>query len=222
MVHPIETCNNTLLTPPRCTWPTRTAWVGAGLLWLVAGGAHAASAYRCMDAQGHLAYQDTPCAETARQEKIDVQPLPTIGDPAEVAARAARTPATPNRRASRSDSRARSTTPATRHRTDAKQEMSWECRAADGEVFYRHTHCPSSVPGDGVVRGGYAEKMSRSRTRSRHDAWSSVSVHGTKVTRAEACRRIRAPSAAGRDGHLRDEAGSTYDRLTGRDPCSGA
>lgn len=199
-------------------WLTQTGCML--LLWGIAAGAYAASAYRCIDARGHLAYQDTPCAETARQEKIDVQPLPTIGDPAEVAARTARAQAVPNRRASRPDRRPR--THSMRRGADAKPEMSWECRAADGEVFYRHTHCPSSVPGDGVVRGGYAEKMSRSRTRSRHDAWSSVSVHGTKVTRAEACRRIRAPSAAGRDGHLRDEAGSTYDRLTGRDPCSGA
>lgn len=218
MVHPIETCNNALLKPPRYAWLARTVWVWAGLLWLAAAGAHAASAYRCIDAQGHLAYQDRPCAETARQKKIDVQPLPTIGDRAEVAARA---PATPNRRASRSDSRPRSTPHSTQRRADAKPEMSWECRAADGEVFYRHARCPSSVPGDGVVRSGYAGKTSGSRTRSRHDAWSRVPVHGTKVTRAEACRRIHVAGAAGRDGHARDETVSTYDRLMGRGPCDG-
>lgn len=221
MLHPVGTRNDTLLKPPRCTWPMRAAWAWAGLLWLASGGSHAASVYRCVDAHDAIAYQDTPCAETARQKKIDVQPLPTIGDPAEVAARAVRTQATPNRRTSRAEHRQR-TTPAARRRTDAKPEMSWECRAADGEVFYRHTRCPSSVPCDGVVRGGYAEKMSRTRTRGRHVAWSRVSVRGTKITRAEACRRIRSPSAAGRDGHLRDDAGSTYDRLAGRDPCSDA
>lgn len=220
MVHPVETRNNTLLKPPRCTQPTRTVWVWAGLLWLASGGAHAASVYRCVDARGTVAYQDTPCAETARQKKIDVQPLPTIGDPAEAAARAVRIQAIPNRHVSGGDRRPH-TTHSARHRADTKPEMSWECRAADGEVFYRHTRCPSSVPGDGTVRGGYVEKMSSSRTRGRHDAWSRVPVHGTKVTRAEACRRIHAAGAAGRDGHARDETVSTYDRLMGRGPCEG-
>lgn len=220
MAHPVETCGNTLLKLPRRTRPTRTAWVWAVLLWLAAGCAHAASVYRCIDARDTVAYQDTPCAETARQKKIDVQPLPIIGDPAEVAVRVVRTQATPNRRASGGDRRPR-TTHSARRRADAKPEMSWECHATNGEVFYRHARCPSSVPGDGVARAGYAEKMSRSRTRGRHDAWSRVPVHGTKITRAEACRRIHAAGAAGRDGHARDETVSTYDRLMGRGPCEG-
>ncbi|HKZ09172.1 MAG TPA: hypothetical protein VJL61_00535 [Rhodanobacteraceae bacterium] len=98
--------------------------------------------------------------------------------------------------------------------------MSWECRAADGEVFYRHTRCPSSIVGDGVVRTGYAEKQARQNTRARHNAWSRVRVHGTRIPRAEACRRIDSASAAVRDGHLRDANVSTYDHLMGRDPCS--
>jgi hypothetical protein len=97
--------------------------------------------------------------------------------------------------------------------------MSWECHAADGEVFYRHKRCPSSVPGDGVVRSAYAETFTGRHSRRRHTAWDRVPVHGKKIPRAEACRRIHAAGAAGRDGHLRDVRVSTYDHLMGRDPC---
>ena len=183
------------------------------LLWAAAAGAHAASVYRCVDAHSHLTFQDTPCAAQARQRKLDVQPQPLIGAPGEHAARA--TAATHKRSTARSR---KSSTRTAR----VKPETSWKCSAADGEVFYRHTHCPGSVPGDGVMRSGYAEKLSSSRTRNRQGAWGRVPVHGKKITRAEACRRIHSAGAAGRDGHARDETVSTYDHLMGRDPCSGA
>jgi len=184
----------------------------------IASGAHAASIYRCVDAHGRVAFQDVPCAAHARQDKLDVQPLPTIGDRAETAAASHRKTAARERHES-SSARSRR---ASSRRTLAKDEMSWECRADDGEVFYRHTHCPGSVPGDGTVRSGYAEKMQSSRTRSRQGAWGRVPVHGKKITRAEACRRIHSAGAAGRDGHARDETVSTYDHLMGRDSCNGA
>jgi hypothetical protein len=189
----------------------------AALLLLVAAGAHAASVYRCVDVHGHLAYQDTPCAAHARQSKIDVQPLATIGDPAEVAAHR-RARAARERTAERNASRRRAAH-ASRSRRRAKPAMSWQCRAADGEVFYRHARCPSSIRGDGVVRSRYAEEMSAEHSRSRHNAWSRVRVHGVRIPRAEACRRIHSGGAAGRDGHLRDASVSTYDHLMGRDPC---
>lgn len=189
----------------------------AALLLLVAAGAHAASVYRCVDVHNHLAYQDTPCGAHARQSKIDVQPLTTIGDPAEVALhrrmRAAR-----DRTAKRDAHRAHAAH-GLRSRRRAKPAMSWQCRAADGEVFYRHARCPSSIRGDGVVRSRYAEEMSAEHSRSRHNAWSRVHVHGVRIPRAEACRRIHSAGAAGRDGHLRDARVSTYDHLMGRDPC---
>lgn len=97
--------------------------------------------------------------------------------------------------------------------------MSWECRAADGEVFYRHTRCPGSVPGDGVVRTRYAEALDASHTRRHRNAWSRVPVHGVKIPRSEACQRIHSAGAAVRDGHRRDAHVSTYDRLMGRGPC---
>jgi hypothetical protein len=181
--------------------------------------AHAASIYKCVDAHGHLAFQDIPCAGQARQRKLEVLPLPTIGSAAEVAAAGRRSDAAHDRPASRS-ARSMPKKRASPHRSREKPAMSWECRAADGEVFYRHTRCPSSIPGDGVVRAAYAEQQSREHIRRRHDAWSRVRVHGVKIPRAEACRRIHSAGAAVRDGHLRDANVSTYDHLMGRDPCS--
>lgn len=180
------------------------------LLWCMAGAAHAAI-YKCVDAHGRTTYRDTPCAAHARQTKLDVvgQPLIDANAPRPAPAPRVAGPRTSARRG-------------TSTRRVPKPTMSWECRAADGEVFYRHTRCPGSVPGDGTVRGRYAETQSSERTRNRHDAWSRVRVHGVRIPRSEACRRIHAPSAAGRDGHARDESVDTYDHLMGRDPCRGA
>jgi hypothetical protein len=188
------------------------------LLGAIVASAHAASVYRCVDAHGQLAYQDTPCATQARQRKLELQPLPTIGDAAEVAARR-RMSASSTRSASHKTHGAPRKHSSSRTTHD-KPETSWECHAADGEVFYRHTRCPGSVPGDGTARNDYVEKTKSSRTRSRQGAWGAVPVHGKKITRAEACRRIHSAGAAGRDGHARDETVSTYDHLMGRDPCS--
>ena len=192
----------------------RASFARAGgffLLWVIVAGAHAASVYRCVDALGRIAFRDTPCAAQARQHKLDLQPQPLIGAPGEHAARAAATTHTRNiaRRSKRS-----------RRTAHVKPATSWECRAADGEVFYRHTRCPGSIPGDGVVRwrdGG--DPPSGKRSRHRRNAWGAVPVHGKKITRVEACRRIHSAGAAGRDGHARDETVSTYDHLMGRDPC---
>lgn len=180
-------------------------------LWvLAAGGAHAASVYRCVDAHGHLSYQDTACPAHTQQSKIDLHPQPLIGAPGDATTHSA------SMTHHHKHARSRRRSAHTRH---AKPAMSWECRAADGEVFYRHTRCPSSIPGDGVVRSRYAGKISGEHSRRRRNAWSRVRVHAVKITRAEACRRIHSAGAAGRDGHQRDATVSTYDHLMGRDPC---
>jgi hypothetical protein len=197
----------------RLRWLTPAAC--AALLLTCMAGAHAASIYQCTDAHGHLAFQDIPCAADARQRELDLQPLPAIGNPAEVAAAERRRDAAHARRSVRSTRKK----PVPSRRSRVKPAMSWECRAADGEVFYRHNRCPASIVGDGVVRTDYAEKQARENTRTRHNAWSRVRVHGIKVPRAQACRRIHSAGAAVRDGHLRDANVSTYDHLMGRDPC---
>ncbi len=196
-------------TRPSHACRTAATLLVIGLLF-AAPCAHAA-AYRCTDAHGQVAYQDVPCAVGATQREIALVPQPAIGDADEVRAVRLRAPQ-------------RATRPRTRKPTGRAKPVvaatSWECRTADGEVFYRHTRCPASVPGDGVVRNTFVERTRGKPTRNRRGAWQRVPVHGRKVSRAEACQRIDAPAAAVRDGHLRDARVSTYDHLMGRDPCS--
>lgn len=189
-----------------------------GLLALASTAAHAATAYRCQAVRGTTTWQDTPCAAAADGRKVELPAQPLIGASGEAAThRAAEASASRSRfQHSRHPRERRPNTRVAR----AKPPMSWECRAADGEVFYRHTRCPASVPGDGVVRG---DGMLASRGRSRRGgAWGRIAVHGSKIPRAEACRRIHAVGAATRDGHAHDENVSVYDHLMGRDPCSGS
>lgn len=206
MQQPVQTPRSSLL---------HRAWLGylacAVLPWLVAGGAHAGSIYKCVAAHRPVTFRDTPCAAHARQTKLDLAGLPLIDPGAPRHSPSARA-----RKSSRSRSQHRRVQPVRRR----AQPMSWECRAADGEVFYRHTRCPGSVPGDGVVRVGYGSNRSRARSSRRRTAWDRVPVHGSKIPRAEACRRIHSAGAAVRDGHRRDAHVATYDHLMGRDPCA--
>ena len=178
---------------------------------MMAAGAHAATVYRCTNHAGRVAYQDNPCAALTQQHAVDLSPQPLIGN---ITMHAHDATAQPHHRAS---------TRSRPHRARArriKPATAWECRAANGEVFYRFTRCPGSVPGDGVVRND-VQSDSNPRARSRHNAWSRVRVHGVKVTRTEACRRIHSVVESSRDGYLRDANVSTYDHLMGRDPCTG-
>lgn len=186
----------------------------AALLWLLATSASAGPIYKCVGSDGHVTFRDTACATGARQVKLDVAGQPLIDPDAP--------PPAPDTRADRSAASTRQAASRRAPRTPARarQAMSWECRAADGEVFYRHTRCPATLPGDGVVRGDYAEKVAAAYPRRRHDAWARVPVHGVRVARSEACRRIASAGAAVRDGHQHDEATSAYDRMTDRDPCA--
>lgn len=206
MVHPIQTRRRSVRHRALflCAISTLLLWVAAG--------AHAASIYKCVATNGRVAFRDTPCATHARQTKMSLAGLPLI-DPGTPRHRPSRRPRTSSKRSRAPHRRARA------HRHSAP--TSWECRAADGEVFYRHTRCPGSVPGDGVVRTRYAETLRASHSRKRRNAWSRVPVHGVKIPRSEACRRIHSAGAALRDGHRRDAHVSTYDRLMGRGACAG-
>lgn len=196
------------------TWLPRVAC--AMTLWACLPVAHAATVYKCVNAQGGVTFRDTPCVASARQTKLAPSGQPLIDPGAPRVAPTART-----MRRSSQHARNRRASRTTRKRA-SKPVTSWECHAADGEVFYRHARCPGSVPGDGMVRSRHTGKTSNQRTRGRHNAWGKVSVRGKKITRAEACRRIHSAGAAVRDGHQRDDRVSTYDHLMGRDPCSGA
>ncbi|MGH8118145.1 MAG: DUF4124 domain-containing protein [Rhodanobacteraceae bacterium] len=203
-------CDRSWCQRSRRGGPRRARLLAVLLMWFVAAGAVAAPVYRCTDAQGHVAFQDAPCPTSTQQEKRPLVAQPLIGSPGE------RTAEAPPSRRQTATPRLRKRAP----RAAAKPPMAWECRVADGEVFYQHTRCPASVPGDGEVRVRFADRAGWKRKPKREHARGRLPVHGVPVTRAEACRRMEPVRAAGRDGHLRDQRASTYDRLMGRDPCS--
>lgn len=191
------------------------------LLLLAACGAHAESVYRCGDAPGAVAFQATPCAEQTRQTVMAIRQQPLIDPGAPVAVMApagihagmAHPPGTRSRER-RDHRRVRA----------RKQPTSWECRASDGEVFYRHSRCPRSIEGDGVVRGdGRYLQSAHARSRGSRvlDAWGSLPVSGHPVARADACKQINGAGSAGRDGSAHDEQVSVYEHDLGRDPCNG-
>lgn len=199
------------------------ARAAALLCLLIAGEAGAGAIYKCVNAGGALAFQATPCAAEDTQTAVEIREQPLIDAEAPPASVDVVRPAAGGIRIRHAMPRERSRSRTTPDRLRATQAISWECRAADGEVFYRHTRCPHSVPGDGVMRSGGTYALGRgrgSRTRAR-SAWDPVPVHAHKVSRSEACRRINAAAAVERDGSVRDEHVSVYDHDVGRDPCSG-
>lgn len=194
------------------------------LLLGVAAGTHAQSVFKCTDARGGVAFQATACAAALRQTAVQVHAQALIDPDAAAVAPAM---AHPGNHPSRNDSSRQGHTlaHASTHRSArTKGPSSYECRASDGEVFYRHTRCPHSVPGDGVARFGFepANATSHHGRRGSHgSAWSAVPVTARKITRGQACRQIDATAAGSRDGHARDERVSVYEHLLGRDPCRG-
>lgn len=159
---------------------------------LAAAAAHAESVYRCRGADGALAYQDRPCAKAQGQTQVELAPVPPSAPSPDYGAPAARTRTSADGRRAASPRRA------------ASAPSSFECRATNGEVFYRHSACPKSIATRG--EGG----------RRRGGGANLVPVSATPLTRSEACKRI---GGAGRSGRERDERVSTYERNAGRDPC---
>jgi hypothetical protein len=164
------------------------------MLGLVAG-VRAQAVYKCTDVQGAIAYQAQACPSSQQETEIAIAPAPAHAaspDYAIVKAQPARyAPAGHAGRGIARDTR-----------------ISYECRVAGGEVFYRHSPCPHSVPGDATGTG-------KSRGQSK-----SLTVSARKVPREEACVQIQRAGAIGRTWRARDEVVSTYDRNLGRDPCN--
>lgn len=190
------------------------------LLLLIAGGVHAGAIYKCVDASGQVAFQANACPAQARQTALDIREQPLI----DTDAPAAEPMPVQHERGALRRERARHYPHGASVRARARKEpTSWECRAGDGEVFYRHARCPHSVAGDGVMRsaGVYVVGGGKGKGRARHNAWSPLTVHARKVPRGEACKQINAVAAVERDGSARDERVSAYEHNVGRDPCSG-
>jgi hypothetical protein len=188
-----------MLNSYRLSRPLRGyAWLA--VLPLAAGAvcAHAGSVYRCADAHGAVAFQDRPCENAADQSLVELAPAPKYTPPPK--------PASERESPARAASHSPRANPAPR-REASTGAASYECRTADGQVFYRHGACPRSVPAVGAASGGRAT------------AGNSVAVTSTRVPREQACYELRRAGAAGRGGHRHDQDVSTYDKNLGRDPC---
>ena len=161
----------------------------------------AAKAFKCTNAQGDITYQQVQCPNGDVQRRFDFRPEPPrAAAAAPEPKRAARKPPRASRRTS------------TRAAADAPVATSYECRVANGEVFYVHGPCPAAVVAVGSV------KRDRGRGRSATPA-QMTAVSARPISRDAACRRINAASASSRAGHQRDETVSTYEKNLGRDPC---
>ena len=180
--------------PGACRMRVAAAFVFAA----AAGSASAATVYKCRDMQGHVAYQDRACAVAQQQSQIElIEPI--APPPAPPATRELRGPGA---RAARARKTLGLRATAREHKV-----QSWECRAADGAVFYRHAACPKSIPAAHASNG------------PRKGGAKPVGVSATPLPRAEACRRLARAGSIGRSGHEHDEVVSTYDKHAGRDPC---
>ena len=158
----------------------------------------ASKAYKCTNSEGAVAYQQVPCAPGSVGHRFRFAPAPVAAPPPAEAPRERKAP----RAQRRPPVRAAAAPPAT----------SYECRVANGEVFYLHGPCPAAVVAVSEVR------RNRGRGRSATPA-QMTAVSPRVIARADACRRIHAASASGRAGHERDETVSTYEKNLGRDPC---
>lgn len=166
---------------------TKLTWMAVLLACgglLTAWPASAQTVYRCRDARGAVAFQDKPCAGGQAQSEVAIEAAPAYA-------------ASPDYGVDKPVRRSRAAQPTSHGRARNAEPMSYECRAANGEVFYRHGHCPATIRGAG------------------HGA-ASVPVSASAITRVEACHRMATTSHAGRE---RDETVSTYERNLGRDPC---
>ena len=185
------------------TNPSRTIVlvVIASVLAFATLGAHAASVYKCRGADGAIAFQDHACAAGSAESEVEIAPPPPVSPSPDYGRDT-------HGRDTR-DARRTAHTAATSHATThARQEnVSYECRAANGELFYRHGTCPGKIT---------AEAASGKHGRS---ASTAFAVTSEAMPRSEACRRIAAAGSIGRAGHERDQSVSTYDRNLGRDPC---
>lgn len=190
------------------------------LLWMACPAP--AAIYKCTDGKDHIAYQASPCAAHLHSR---VMPLKAAPPPSERSADSGGNDSSDGpRNGAAADSR--KAPPQTRQRTTpgrrparARQQLStdatdlsWQCRVANGEVFYQHSPCPDRV-------SAVSESRDSATRGRRASAAAATAVSARTLPRREACRRIHAASASDRAGHERDEDVDTYERNLGRDPC---
>jgi len=176
-------------------------WLMVLLLLTLVNGVRAQPVHKCVGDSGEVAYQDLPCSAGSLETAIEIEPAPAYAPSPEYAVERVAARRVPTARASRAEA----------------PPTSFECRSADGQVFFRHGGCPHSIPARNGAppppRAGGSAKSGSAK------AGGSVSVSSRRVDRDEACRQIHRAGSIGRAGHEHDEDVGTYERNLGRDPC---
>lgn len=176
-------------------------WLMVLLLLVIANGVRAQPVYKCVGAGGAVAYQDRACAEDQQVRVIELDPAPAFAPSPEYAVERVTAGRARTARASRAEA----------------PPTSFECRSADGQVFFRHGGCPHSIP---ASHGAPPSQRASGKGKSGGaNAGGSVSVSSRRIDRDEACRQIHRAGSIGRAGHEHDEDVGTYERNLGRDPC---
>jgi len=178
-------------------------WLLILLLLGLAGGVRAASVYKCTGSQGEVAYQSQPCADGQSAKVIELAPAPAYAPSPHYAVDHGQTPGS-----ARAPARGRSE----RHEA---APVSYECRAADGQLFYRHGSCPHSIP----ASNAHSVSASTHGKGGGRGSGATVSVSAQRIARDDACHEILRAGSAGRAGHEHDEVVSSYEHNLGRDPC---
>lgn len=165
---------------------------------------HAESVYKCRGADGLVAFQDHACIKAQVETQVEIEPPPPVV-PSPDYGRDSRVA-----RGVRTGGGAQTL----RQRTarTSVELVSYECRAANGELFYRHGACPKQITAKPKT------STTSSRKRGASDA-QTYAVAAQPMSRGEVCRQMARAGSIGRAGHERDESVSTYDKNLGRDPC---
>lgn len=175
----------------------RSFRLAAAMLLVGCAGAHAESVYKCLGAGGRVAYQDHACAATERASQVEILPAPPVAPSPDYGVG--------------SNDRPRRSVPSSRGAKPRAEVVSYECRASNGEIFYRHGSCPKTVTAkSGAKAGGKRSKGAASET---------YAVTAEALPRGDACRRMASAGSVGRAGRDRDDTVSSYERNLGRDPC---
>jgi hypothetical protein len=151
--------------------------------------------HRCVDTDGKVSYQQTPCPPDSTEDTIairadDVRPAPLL--PLFVPPEVEHAEPPPARRQAE------------------PPPASYLCFTADGTRFFRHDGCPAQI----AVRQPYIWVGETPLTLP-----VFVPVQAQEVPRESACRAIYDRGASRRSGSEHDERYSVYERATRRDPC---
>lgn len=168
------------------------------LPWLLSLALAQPAVHRCVGADGHVRFQDRPCAEGEDADSIELkpEPPPAAAAPPPKAADAALPTAVPVPVLS----------PIPAPKLEAGP-VSWRCEVENGEVYFRHDACPPQISEPVALVNAAGESYA---------AVLAHAVRAVQVSRREACRQI---ARGGRFGAERDQRAEPYDKLAGRDPC---